>query len=128
MSGFQTIRLQLNNSSRGALCIPDIDTKERIIFHQNGKEVFPQNERNRGSMFWHGADLMSGLVVVPPGKHVELYYTLSDWPLHPGLTDVEVNFPTYDCRELFENPRPGSIQFISRTRFRESPPSNPGGR
>lgn len=128
LPGFQTIRLQLNNPSGSARCIPVIDTTERIAFQQNGKEVLPQNERNRGSMFWHGADLIGGLAVVPPGKHLELYYTLSDWPLDQGLTDVEVNFQTSDCRDFFQNPKPRPINFISRTRFREDSPKKAGGR
>jgi hypothetical protein len=122
MPEFNTIRVRLDNTGSTALCIADVDTKEKIRFRQHGQEAFPLVEENRAMMEWRGADLIGGLVVVPPARHVELYYTLTDWQLHPGQANVEVQFPVYDCAGFFQNPSPQADLFISNTTFVMTPP------
>jgi hypothetical protein len=122
MANFKTIRVRLENHGQSAVCIPEIDTKERISFRQKGTKVAPLVERNRALMIWRGADLIGGFVVVPPAKHVDLYYTLTDWDLHPGSASAEVNFPVYDCVEFFQTSNPRAEPFTSSTTFVLSPP------
>lgn len=117
MPDFNTIRVRLANSGGAALCIPEVDSKEDIKFRQDGREVSPLVEQNRGVMQWRGADLANGFVVVPPVRHIELYYTLTDWDLHAGPAEVEVRLPVYDCAEFFRASKPHARIFISREHF-----------
>ena len=122
MPEFNTITVRLENAGPAALCIADVDTKEKIQFRQNGHEAFPLAELNRAMMEWRGADLIGGFVVVPPARYVDLFYTLTDWRLHPGPANVEVKFPVYDCARFFQNPTPHADLFRSSIDFLASPP------
>jgi len=121
MANFKTISVRLENHGATAVCIPQVDTSERILFRQYGKDVDPLVERNRALMMWRGADLIGGFAVVPPAKHTDLYYTLTEWDLHPGSASAEVEFPVYDCARFFQTAKPRAEPFTSSTTFVVSP-------
>jgi hypothetical protein len=121
MANFKTITVRLENHGATAICIPEADTKERIVFRQRGRDVDPLVERNRAMMVWRGADLIGGFVVVPPAKDIDLYYTLTEWDLHAGSASAEVEFPVYDCAQFFRTAKPSAEPFTSSTTFVVTP-------
>src|SRR3954468_1789149 len=76
--------LRLQNPGSPAICVPDVEAKESISFAQFGRKVEPLYYHKRAVLQWRGADLISGMIVVPPGKHVDIFYDLNEWMLKRG--------------------------------------------
>jgi hypothetical protein len=112
-----TLVLRLQNPGSSALCVPDVDSKEKISFTQGGQTVERFYYHNRPVLEWRGADLISGLIVVPPRRRVDIYYDLNEWMLKRRAATVSVNIPVYNCRELFRETAPHSESAISHFNF-----------
>lgn len=109
--------MRLHNSGQRAWCISETDTREGIRFEQAGREANPFEYSSRAMLQWKGAELISGLVVVPPGKHVEVYYDLSEWSLKQGDTAAAITLPVFDCLEFFQSKSPQPQTLRSTFRF-----------
>src|SRR5437879_281044 len=60
--------LRLQNLGSTAVCVPDVEAKEGISFTQFGRRVEPFYYHNRAILQWRGADLITGMIVVPPSR------------------------------------------------------------
>jgi hypothetical protein len=109
--------MRLENPSAKALCVPDVDTKDGISFTQFGKSVDPFYFHNRAILQWRGADLISGLLVVPPKRRVDVFYDLNEWRLKRGRATALISIPTYDCLEFFRVGSPRARPATSQFRF-----------
>ena len=116
--------LELRNSSESAACVPDIEAKESVSFTQFGKEVERFSYTNRAILEWRGADLIGGMIVVPPGKHVEIYFNLNEWIFRQAKASASAHIPVYDCLEFFRNTSPQSVHLNSQFSF-SAPLSSP---
>src|SRR6266567_5877439 len=108
------LELRLQNPSSTAVCVPDVEAKESISFTQFGRKVEPFYYQNRAILQWRGADLISGMIVVPPGKRVDVFYDLTEWMLKRGKASASVTIPAYNCLEFFEKSSPRPIRLTSR--------------
>ena len=106
--------LLLQNKSSKAVCVPDVEAKESLSFTQFGKEVERFSYANRAILQWRGADLISGMIVVPPGKRVDIYFDLNEWILKRGKATASVSVPAYDCVEFFQKGSPQPTQITSQ--------------
>ena len=114
------LRLRLENPSSGAICIAQADT-ERIEFYQSGERIWPEIFVSRALLMWRNANLISGMVVVPPKKDFLVYYDLTDWPLKRGPVRAAIKFPTYDCASFFESESPAPTELGSQFEFNARP-------
>ena len=55
-------------------------------------------------MAW--VDLISGLIVVPPGQGVDIFFDLNEWTLKQGKATASISLPAYYCSEFFRDERP----------------------
>jgi hypothetical protein len=118
IDGFpSTLVLRLKNSGSRAVCVPDVDSKERISFTQFGSEVEPFSYLNRAVLEWRGADLISGFIVVPPRRRVDIYYDLNEWTLKGGRATASIAIPVYDCLEFFRQSSPHPARANSHYEF-----------
>src|SRR4051794_24132018 len=92
--------LRLKNDGARAICVPDVSVSEYIEFTQNGKRVPPFWTTNRAVLMWHGADLISGMIVVPPKRTVDVNFDLNQWKLKQGAASAKVAMSAYDCFEF----------------------------
>jgi hypothetical protein len=76
---------------------------------------------NRAMLVWRGADLASGLTVIPPGKSVTLFYNFRDWTLAPGLTEARLQLPNLDCLTFFQSAKPSIVRELLTYRFSAHP-------
>ena len=70
--------LRLQNPGSKAICVPDLEAKESLSFTQFGKRVDRFYYDNRAILQWRGADLISGMIVVPPGRRVDIFFDLNE--------------------------------------------------
>ncbi len=108
------IVLRLQNSSSTAVCVPDVEAKESLSFTQFGKSVEPFYYHNRAILQWRGTDLISGMIVVPPGRRVDIFFDLNEWRLRRGKATVSVSIPAYVCLEFFAKSQPRAARLTSR--------------
>lgn len=120
-----TLIMRLENSGDRALCIPETDTSEAIRVRQGGREADLREQSNRAVLQWKGAELISGFVVIPPGKRLDIYPDLSVWPLKKGDASVSITLPVFDCLEFFasEFPQPQVLRSNFRFNAEASPTS-----
>ncbi len=81
----------------------------------------PRTFISRAAMGWRGANLIGGLIVVPPKKAYSIYYSITDWPLQPGPTKVETWIPVYDCANFFASKSPKETEATSHFEFDAHP-------
>jgi hypothetical protein len=108
------IVLRLQNSNSTAVCVPDVEAKESLSFTQFGKRVEPFYYHNRAIRQWRGADLISGMIVVPPGRRIDIFFDLNEWRLRRGKATASVSIPAYDCMEFFAKSSLRAARLISR--------------
>ena len=109
--------LRLENSGTTAACVPDVEVKESISFTQSGREVGRFWYHNRAILQWRDADLISGMIVVPAGRSVDIYYDLNEWMLKRGGATASIDIPEYDCLEFFRESAPRATHRRSRFNF-----------
>jgi hypothetical protein len=109
--------LRLENVGPTALCLPDVEVKEAVLFTQFGKTVQPFYYSNRAILRWRGADLISGMIVVPPGKRFEIFYDLNEWVLKRGKAAASITIPEYDCLTFFQESSPRPTRATSHFSF-----------
>jgi hypothetical protein len=114
----ETLVLSLHNTGPTAVCVPRIDVDgERLILSQRGREIDPRVSFNRAVLWWRNSDLIGGMLVLPPGKRVRLFYNLRDWQIVSGLTDAALEVPTIDCSTFFRVRHPKFARRHFRYRF-----------
>jgi hypothetical protein len=106
--------LRLQNPGSTAVCVPDVEVKESISFSQFGRKVDPFYYHNRAILQWRGADLISGMIVVPPGRRIDVFFDLNEWMLKRGKATASINVPAYDCLVFFQKASPRPVRLHSQ--------------
>jgi hypothetical protein len=111
-----TLWLTLRNTGPTALCLPRVSANENLRLFQRKTEIYSLNSGNRAILWWRDADLIAGMLVVPPGKSIGLFYNLRDWPLVSGPTEAKLDVRVIDCLSYFKlaHPKFASRQFSYR--------------
>ncbi|NIJ63435.1 hypothetical protein FHR20_000366 [Sphingomonas leidyi] len=117
-----SVVLKLRNRGSNAICIPRVEVEgPSLLLFQGGKEVDPVHYTNRPILVWRGADVISGLLVIPPGRSVKLFYDLHDWYLASGPTEARLELPRIDCLAFFHSAKPSIVRKLATYQFTASP-------
>jgi hypothetical protein len=112
----RNLMLEIRNRGSAAICLPRNHTEEMLLIYQAGRQVH-WNMGNSGTLIWRGLDVVTGVIVVPPGEESEVYYTLDDWPLKAGPAEARINLMTVNCAELFTSATPRITRKVTTYRF-----------
>jgi hypothetical protein len=95
-----------------------------LTLSQQGEDIAPYVLDNRAMLEWRGIDLISGLIVVPPKKSVDVYYDLARWPLRTAPTVAKIEVPLTSCSDYFETEKPRVRRLRSVFGFEAKPIGN----